>query len=108
MIETIKKSVEAQIEEAFKVQGNFVIICGCNIKTRGMVVTERWIRTTLLTSQISLIDNLISDLEGKKKEELPVGLGHTLYGSNSALTDTITTLKELREEIKSLVERNSH
>jgi hypothetical protein len=38
---------------------------------------------------------IIEKVEGMKKEELPVGQGHTLYGWNLALDSLLTELKGL-------------
>jgi chromosome segregation ATPase len=98
MIETIKKSVETLEENYFE------------------WMTKEQRRKALLTSHITLLNNLIKELEGKKKEmnHHTCGIDKSngccvecshLAEYNQALTDTITTLQALKKEITSLIKR---
>jgi hypothetical protein len=98
MIETIKKSVlkiENELDDALVF-----------FKGKPYTKRESYWRPLLLTSHLALIDNLIKELEGKKKGEADIidGLQDTWNGGyDRAINDTITTLQALREEITSLI-----
>ena len=56
---------------------------------------ESFIRTLLSETRQQTIKKCVEVLEKMKKEELPVGLGHTLYGFNQALSEAQQKIKEL-------------
>lgn len=111
MIETIRKSIE-DIQNALNRHYNF-FICGEAYpqETEFKKVLMGDIETVISTSHITLIDNLIKELEGKKEKyenqriifrdskEVSIELRSKI----EALTDTITTLQSLRGEITNLI-----